>query len=182
LSVDQYHDMIRAGILTDDDPVELLEGWLVYRMPKSPSHSVATQQTRDLVARLLPAGWFADAQEPITTATSEPEPDVTVVRGDRRDFLSRHPMPQHLALVVEVADTTLSRDRGLKKWLYARTGIPVYWILNLAENHLEIYTGPSGPAEQPDYREVRVYGSADTAPLVIDGREVGAIAVRELLP
>ena len=125
LSIDQYHQMIQSGILTDDDPVELLEGWLVSNMPKNPPHSVATQLTRQVLERFLPAGWHVDTQEPITTDTSEPEPDVTVVRGDRRDYLDHHPGPEDVALLVEVADASLQRDRGSKKRLYARARIPV---------------------------------------------------------
>src|SRR5262245_39214068 len=114
-SVDQYHAMIRAGILTEDDPVELLEGWLITKMSKSPKHRVVTQLARETLARVLPSGWYVDAQEPVTTADSEPEPDVAVVRGERRQYLDHHPGPQDVALVVEVADSSLQRDRSLKK-------------------------------------------------------------------
>lgn len=182
LSVEQYHEMIRAGILTDDDPVELLEGWLVVKMPKNPPHRLATQLTRAALERLLPAGWFVDAQEPITTETSEPEPDVMLVRGDPRQYGDRHPGAQDLALVVEVAETSLTRDRGMKKRLYARTKIPVYWIVNLVDGWIEVYTDPTGPAAEPDYRQHRDYGPADELPVVIEGKEVGRLAVRDLLP
>jgi Uma2 family endonuclease len=182
LSVDQYHAMIDAGILTADDPVELLHGWLVTKTSKKPPHRVTTQLTREALAHVLPTGWYVDAQEPITTADSEPEPDVAVVRGGRRDYRDRHPGPLDVALVVEVADTTLELDRGLKKRLYALVGIPVYWIANLSENQFEMYTDPSGPAEAPDYRQRQVYGPSDEIPVIIEGLEVGRIPVRELLP
>src|SRR6266545_7649231 len=116
-SVDQYHAIIRAGILTADDPVELLEGWLVTKMPKNPRHSVVTQQTREALVRVLPSGWYVNTQEPITTEDSEPEPDVAVVRGERRQYLDHHPGPQDVPLVIEVADSSLQRDRTLKKRL-----------------------------------------------------------------
>jgi Uma2 family endonuclease len=182
LSVDQYHQMIQADILTEDDPVELLEGWLIQKMPKKPPHSAVTQLTREAIARVLPAGWYADAQEPITTVDSEPEPDVSVVRGERRQYFDRHPGPQDLALVVEVADSSLPRDRTFKKRVYARAGIPVYWIVNLPDGLVEVYTEPSGAAEQPDYRQRQDYGPADEVPVWIDGREVGRLSVRDLLP
>src|SRR6266404_5283681 len=111
LSVEQYHGMIRGGILTDDDPVELLEGWLVTRMPKNPAHRIATRLLQEALEKLIPQGWYAERQEPITTADSEPEPDVAVIRGDTRQYTEEHPGPQNLALVAEVADTTLRRDR-----------------------------------------------------------------------
>lgn len=174
--------MTRAGILTDDDPVELLEGWLVTKMPKNPPHPLTTQLTREALARLVPDGWFVDAQEPITTEDSEPEPDVVIVRGERRQFRDRHPQAQDVAIVVEVSDTTLQRDRSLKKRLYARCGIPVYWIINLVENQIEVYTEPSGPEEQPDYRRRQDYRLADEVPLMIAGQELGRLAVSEMLP
>jgi Uma2 family endonuclease len=182
LSVDQYHTMIDTGVLTDDDPVELLKGWLITKMPKKPPHRLSTQLTREALAVLLPPGWYVDAQEPITTKDSEPEPDVVVVRGDRRHYADRHPGPEDIVLVVEVSDATLKRDQGLKKQLYASAEIPVYWIVNLIENRCEVYTTPSTTAEPPDYRERVDYGSSDAIPVTIDGAEVGQIAVRELLP
>src|SRR5437899_3211819 len=100
LSVAQYHAMIRADILTEDDPVELLEGWLVVKMPKNPPHRLSTGLTRTALERVVPAGWYVDTQEPITLEDSEPEPDVAVVRGDRRQYADHHPGPQDLALSV----------------------------------------------------------------------------------
>src|SRR5947209_7884549 len=91
LSVGQYHQMIQTGILTDDDPVELLEGWLVTKMPKNPPHRLTTQLTREALAPLLPAGYYVDDQEPMTTDESEPEPDVMIVRGTRRNYRDRYP-------------------------------------------------------------------------------------------
>ena len=181
LHVDQYQAMIQAGILTPDDPVELLEGWLVTKMPKNPRHRVVTQLTREALAQLLPPAWYADAQEPITTADSEPEPDVVVVRGERRHYLDRHPGPSDLALVVEVADSSLQRDRLLKKRLYAAAAIAEYWIINLIDNQIEVHTEPSAAGGQPDYRQSRIYTVADTLPVVLDGREVGRLAVQDVL-
>lgn len=182
LSVEQYHDMIAAGILTDDDPVELLEGWLVPKMPKNPQHRLSAQLTREAFARILPPGWFVDAQEPITTQDSEPEPDVTIIRGERRHYRDRHPGPDDVALVVEVADATLQRDRTAKRKLYARAGIPTYWIVNLVDNQLEVYAEPHGAADQADYRDHRIYRDSDEAPVILEGREVARLAVRDLLP
>lgn len=182
LSVQQYHAMIQAGILTEDDPVELLEGWLVLKMPKSPSHRMVTRLLGKALERLLPADWYVDTQEPITLIDSEPEPDVVVVRGDTRQYPDRHPGSQDVALVVEVADTTLRRDRTLKKRLYAQAGIPIYWIVNLPERWFEVYTQPSGPIESPDYGRRQDFGPADWVPVIIENSEVGRIAVQELLP
>jgi Uma2 family endonuclease len=181
LSVNQYQRMICAGILTDDDPVELLEGWLVLKMPKKPAHRLCTQLLRDALATMVLPGWYVDAQEPITTAESEPEPDVMIVCGARRDYAERHPAPADLALVVEVADTTLQRDRTLKQRVYARAGIPRYWIVNLTEQQVEVYSDPTGPEALPVYRERHDYAAEDDLPLILAGQEVGRLAVREFL-
>lgn len=181
LSVEQYHEIIRAGILTADDPVELLEGWLVYKIPKKPQHRIATRLTQKALEAVVPAGWYVDAQEPITLEDSEPEPDVMIARGDTRQYHDRHPGPADLALVVEVADTTLERDRGMKKRLYARAGIAVYWIVNLAEGVLEVYTQPSGPIAAPDYLQHQRYALSDDVPVMIKRHEIARLAVRELL-
>lgn len=182
LSVEQYHEMINAGILTDDDPVELLEGMLIPKMPKKPPHGMTKQLTRDALARALPSGWYVAEQEPVTTEDSEPEPDVAVIRGTPRDYSDRHPGPGDVAIVIEVSDTTLRRDRGLKKRIYARAGIPVYLIINLPESQIEVYTEPTGEAEEPDYQRRQDYLPTDEIPIIIEGREIGRLAAREIVP
>ena len=182
LSVQQYHEIVRAGILTDDDPIELLDGWLVYKMPKSRPHSIATRRIRELIQQKLPGGWYVDSQEPITTDESEPEPDVSVIRGQPDDYPNRHPGPQDIALLVEVADATLDRDRGLKKRLYARAGVAVYWIVNLPDEQVEVYSHPTGPAPNPDYHQRQDYGRAQMIPLILDGCEIARVDVGHLLP
>ncbi len=182
LSVDQYHEMIRAGILTDEDPVELLDGCLVTKMPKNPPHNKYSRLVRDRLFSISPPGYYADSQAAMTLATSEPEPDAMLVRDDGNGFGDSNPGPRDVALVVEVADTSLRRDRGIKRRLYAEAGIPAYWIVNLVEGCLEVYTEPSGPVEKPDYAHKEVLRPGDSAPVMIEGREVGRVAVQEILP
>ncbi|MEG4424146.1 MULTISPECIES: Uma2 family endonuclease [unclassified Microcoleus] len=182
LSIEQYHAIIKAGILTDDDSVELLEGWLVFKMPKNPPHRVTTRIVRTALENILPAGWYVDSQEPITLSNSEPEPDIVVVRGDTRQYLDRHPGAEDIALIIEVADTTLQRDRTVKKRIYARAGIAIYWIVNLIEGLVEVYSQPLVEVEQPDYSQRLDFGRSAVIPIIIEGREIGAIAVNSLLP
>lgn len=182
ISVDRYHQMINAGILTDDDPVELLEGLLVQKMPKSPPHSVVTGLLQDMLLGTIFSGWYVNSQEPVTTTDSEPEPDMAIVRGKRLDYLNRHPGPEDTALIVEVADATLRRDRGRKKRIYARAGISVYWIVNLIKLQIEVYTVPDHQSTPPDYRQRRIYRGADRIPVVLDGKEVGQLLVSDILP
>lgn len=152
LSVEQYHAMIEAGTLTDDDPVELIEGVLVFRMPKNPPHAMSVGQFQDFVPAMLHPGWIVRLQESLTLADGEPEPDVVIARGNRRDYASRHPGPNDAGLVVEVADSTVSRDRGMKLRSYARAGIANYWIVNIPDQQLEMYSEPHAEGDKPSYR------------------------------
>ena len=181
-SVEEYHELIRTGILRSGDPIELLEGVLVTKATKYPPHVLASGLMRDALESAVPEDWFIRAQDPLTTDDSEPEPDAMVVRGKRRDYTNRHPNPSEIALVVEVSDVSLAQDRGPKKRLYARANVQIYWIVNLVDRQVEIYTDPTGPAEVPDYREQVVYAATDSVPLVIEGNEVTQLAVRDLLP
>lgn len=181
LTVAQYHQMVQTGILTDDDPVELLEGWLVISMPKNSPHRLATQLTSDLLAQALPVGWHVNSQEPITTADSESEPDVAVIRGNRRDYRERHPKPAEVGLVVEVLDITLQRDRTIKQRLYAAANIPCYWIINLAEGQIEVYSEPQAAGSEPRYNQRHDYLRGTSLPFTLDGQPVATLAVDELL-
>src|SRR3954454_13537624 len=97
LTVRQFERMIDAGVFPDTAHVELLGGLLVDKMTKNPPHSIASGQTRDLLARVVPAGWYVDEKKPIALGrTSRPEPDVTVVRGRRHDYRDRAPGPKDL--------------------------------------------------------------------------------------
>ena len=182
LSVAQYHEMIRTGILTADDQVELLEGWLVYKMPKNPPHRIVTKLTRNAFEAIVPAGYYVDSQEPITLTDGEPEPDVAIIRGATRDYQNRHPGAAEVVLTVEVADTTLECDQGVKKRSYARAGIPVYWIINVKEDKCEVYTEPTIDELEADYQQRRDCTVSDEIPVMIEGQLVGSISLRDLLP
>ena len=179
-SVDEYHTMLRAGILTENDPLELVDGWLVPKMTKNPPHRIATRRVRKALERVVPQGWYVDSQEPITLSTSEPEPDGAVIRGDSADYADRHPPAEAVALVVEVADATLEFDRTLKKEIYAQAGIWAYWVVNLIDGWLEVYSDPTGPAHGADYRHRREYLPGEAVPLFVEGVEAARIPVKDL--
>jgi Uma2 family endonuclease len=96
--------------------------------------------------------------------------------------VARKAVPDDVALVIEVAEATLPQDRTIKKRVYAAAGIPVYWIINLPDKQLEVYTNPSAGADGPDYEERKVYRPSDTVPVVINGRRIATIQVADLLP
>jgi Uma2 family endonuclease len=182
LTVEQYHQMLEAGILRHGEKIELLEGWLVPKMTKKPPGVSSLELLEDLIRELLPTGWCVRTQNPVTTGDSEPEPDLSVLRGVRRDFTKRHPAPNEVGFVVEVAETSLREDRGIMLRIYARAKIVEYWIVNLVENYIEVYTEPSGPARKPQYRQRRDYRAGESVPVQIDGKVVGEVPVSEVLP
>jgi Uma2 family endonuclease len=141
-SVDEYHRMIEAGILKEDDPIELLEGLLVTKMVRNPPHDLALSLVEAALASSLSSDWFCRIQSAVTTLDSEPEPDVAVVRGPRRRYAEAHPTPADVALIVEIADASLARDRTDKARLYANAGIREYWIVNLVDGVVELHRDP----------------------------------------
>jgi Uma2 family endonuclease len=181
-SVEEYHRLVELGILAEDAPVELLEGWIVPMPIRTPRHD-GTLSLADIELRpLLPPGWFLRIQAAIITEDSHPQPDIAVVRGPRAQYVKRHPGPRDIGMLVEVADASLLQDTILKARLYARANIPVYWIINLVNQRVEVYTEPTGPAEEPTYRQRRNCGIRAKVPVVIDGQECGRIEVRKLFP
>ena len=182
LSVEQYHAMAEAGILGSKDRIELIEGLLVTKMTNKQPHVIATDLILYALIRSLPVGWYVSMQNPIaiSEAESEPEPDVQVVRGTTRDHPDRTIVPGDVALVVEVSESSIREDQSTKKKLYALASIAYYWIVNLPANRLEVYSDPTGPS--PDYRRRSDHGADDVVTLILDGREVARIAVRDLLP
>ncbi|MCK6576681.1 MAG: Uma2 family endonuclease [Anaerolineae bacterium] len=182
ISVSEYESMIQTDVLREDDNVELLEGWIVEKMMKNPEHSDTTQFLRDWLPSIIPSGYIVRDQEPIVTSDSQPEPDSVVLRGTRRDFSRRKPTPSEVVLVIEVADSSPRDDRNWKARIYARAGIPEYWIINLPERRVEVFQTPHTEGFSPGYQVSVVYGIEDAVPVVLEGREVGRLPVRELLP
>ncbi len=181
-TVEEYHRMIDAGVFADDERFELLEGWIIPKRSRNPPHDVTIVLIQALLAASVPRGWHIRPQLAITTRTSEPEPDFTVVRGEARDYLARHPGPADIALAIEVSESSLDRDRTLKSRIYARAGVPIYWIVNVAERCVEVHTDPTGPAKSPAYRSKTIVGPDGELALVLDGREVARIAAKDILP
>jgi Uma2 family endonuclease len=181
-TVAEYHNLIRMGILTEDDNLELIEGYLVHKMSRNPPHDSTLLRLNNWLVRTLPAGWLVRIQSAITLPDSEPEPDGAIVRGDERTYDPRHPGPADFGIVIEVSDTTLAGDRDDKARMYARAGIPEYWIINLVDRQVEVYSAPSGPGATPAYANRRDHPAGGVVPLILDGRPVGSIVVADLLP
>ena len=135
LSVDQYDRMVEHGILPETNRFELIEGKLEEKMTKGGKHSASSERTWRAIHVLLPPGWHVRIEKPvrIPQCRSEPEPDVSVVRGDVRDYVEHHPGPADVALVVEVTRSSVAKDRKLAR-VNGAGGIPVYWIVNLPKS------------------------------------------------
>jgi hypothetical protein len=187
MPLDIYDRAAEIGLLGPCDRTELLDGLLVTKMSREPPHVLAACLTWEALARAVPAGWYVKKEDPVGLPSgpsghdSEPEPDVSVVRGTARDYAARHPGPGDTALIVEVSESSLREDRS-KLARYAWENIPVAWVVNLNDRVVEVYTRPSGPVAPAGYRDVTPCGPDDDVPVVIDGHEVGRVAARGLLP
>ncbi len=181
-SVARYQRMVETGILTAEDKVELLENYVVLKMPRNPPHDSTIQRMLEKLFPLRPAGWGLGVQSAVALADSQPEPDFALVRGSAADYEHRHPGPSDVGLVIEVADSSLLRDQRDKTRIYARGGIPCYWIVNLVDQRVEVYTQPSGPTAVPAYGAYQTFQPGDSIPLVLDGNTLGNVPAAELLP
>jgi Uma2 family endonuclease len=181
-SVARYQKMIDTGILTGDDKVELLENYVVLKMPRNPPHDGTIDLLLATLPPLLPNGWLPRVQQTIVFSDSQPEPDFAIVRGTPRSYVAQHPLAVDVGLIIEVADSSLLRDQRDKTRIYARGGIPSYWIVNLVDRRLEVYSQPSGAVDIPDYAASHPYFPGDDVPLILDGRTVAVVHVDDLLP
>ncbi len=181
-TVAEYHKLIEVGVLTENDDLELLDGYLVEKMSRNPPHDGTIQLVEDAVRALLPTGWCVRVQSAVTLSRSEPEPDLTVASGDKRSYLSRHPGAAEVGLVIEVSDSSLDSDRDDKIPIYARDGIAVYWIVNLVNRQIEVYEQPSGTSPSPTYGSRHTYKPGDAIPVALGGANLGTIPVDDLLP
>jgi Uma2 family endonuclease len=170
--------MIANKILTTEDRVEFLDGYLVKKMPQNSPHASTVIRMDYIFKQILLAPYLVRSQVPVTLGDSEPEPDLAVVKGDLRTYDKRHPRASEVHLIVEVADSSLTLDREVKGPIYARAGIPEYWIVNIAEAQIEVYTQP----QSNEYGSRKNYSITDSIPLTLNGVSVGMRSVAELLP
>jgi Uma2 family endonuclease len=158
-TVDEYHRMVAAGILTSRDRVELLDGQIIEMVPQEPPHASTTSSFgNDFVVLFAGKAWVRQ-QLPITIApNSEPEPDSAVVKIDSKRYRDRHPIPEDVYLLIEVADSTLHYDRTRKVKAYAKAKIPEYWIVDVNQRHLLVFREPQADM----YQVEQVLGETDT--------------------
>jgi len=181
-TVEQYHQLINAGVFDGGSKCELIHGVVLEKPVPGPPHSSSTRRLNRRLGGLFPEpDWVIGIQDSITLSDSEPEPDFYAASGPDSNYDARHPGPKDLVLVVEVSHSSLEFDRNTKLALYAGEKIVQYWIVNVEERRVEVYTQPRG-GKKPTYRQQTNYGPDDEVPVVIAGKELGRIAVKELLP
>lgn len=180
LSVSRYDELARAGVLDGEDKLELIEGALSRKMTKNERHLTTCWLLEAAIRAVVPADWFVVVESPIMLARSEPEPDVSVLRGNVRRYFGRKPSPSDVALVIEVSDTSYAQDLA-RRSMYAEAGISTYWIANVPAQRIEVYSEPALSDGKPEYAARDEYGTTEFVPLVLDGTVVATIAVCELL-
>lgn len=180
-SVAEYRRWTEAGRFSEDDNFELLEGWIVEKMPKNPPHDSRVTWAQSVLQRELSPGWHCRNQRSLETLDSVPEPDLAIVRGGILEYEHRHPTGADAALVVEVADTSLSTDRE-KRHVYARAGILEYWIVNLVASQIEVFRDLQGTGRAASYATEMILTQSDALTLNVPGVSPRTINVADFIP
>jgi Uma2 family endonuclease len=171
----EYDKMIDAGVLGEDEHVELVGGAIVEMSPEGPHHAGTIDLCAEVLRRAFGSGFTVRVQHPLVIdPDGEPEPDLAVVAGGPSQHLGAH--PRSAALVVEVAESSLAYDRREKALLYARAGIPEYWIVNLVDRRVEVHREPARDGYR---RSVSLAVGDELAPMSAPD---GAIAIASILP
>ena len=179
MSVEEYERLGDAGILTPESRLELIEGNLVTKPMQNDPHASTVETLTESFIRIAPSGWRVRIQLPIRILESLPEPDAVFAIGDRKSKSGRHPTAEEIGLVVEVSGSSLSYDRTIKMPIYSRAGIPEYWIVNLQDSTVEVYTEPTF---ENGYTQRRDYKADESVPLKLDGTTITSFRVADLLP
>jgi Uma2 family endonuclease len=180
-TVGEYHRLGELGVFGPEDRVELIDGYIIKKAVQNTPHSRAVRRLVTRLSRFAGEDWAIQSQLPITLQRSEPEPDGCVMIGPEDRYDDRNPRPRDIALVIEVADSSLPLDRGAKLRAYARNRLPVYWIVNILDKRIEVYTLPQA-GRNPGYQKREYFGRGLRVPVVLNGSVVGEIAVNDLLP
>lgn len=148
-TVDEVYQMLAAGILTEDDRVELIEGELIKMSPIGERHAACVKKSNALFNRLIGQQAIVSVQDPIyLDHHSEPQPDLALLKPRTDYYAAAKPTPADVLLIIEVADSSIDYDRRIKVPLYARAAIPVVWLVDLNADAIEVYSQPANGAYQ----------------------------------
>lgn len=174
--VQEYHQMAAAGILEEDDRVELIEGEIIEMPPIGSRHAACLGRLNRLLSGQVGDLALVRVQDPLRLGEeSEPQPDLALVKPRADFYSSSHPRPEDVLLVVEVADTSAGYDRSVKVPLYARAGIREMWLVDLERERIEVRSEPTAQG----YRTAQAYRRGDR--LTIDALPQIEIAVDDIL-
>ncbi len=176
-TVQQYHAMAKAGILDERKPVELLFGKIILMSPVGSPHAACVSNIQEEFIIRFGRRFTYRTQDPITILPiSEPQPDFVIARRSEDNYAtSPHPSSESIIVLIEVSDSSLDKDQGLKLALYAEASVPEYWIVNLVDRQFEVYREPDGHSA---YQDVRTYAEGSTFQHPV----LGEITVDQLLP
>lgn len=171
-TVDEFHRMVQAGILTEDDRVELLDGEIVQMTPIGSKHAACVNRLTRLFSGRVGDRAILSVQNPVRLSErSEPQPDFALLRPRPDFYASAHPGPEDVLLIVEVAETSVEVDRQVKAPLYARAGIPELWLIDLAGEGVEVYRRPTPKG----YQDVRRLGRGQRlSPVMFPDLDLGS--------
>jgi Uma2 family endonuclease len=141
-TIEQYHGMIDRGIFAEDEPIELIRGEIVRKMPMGNPHAATVNILTRLLSKCIPDSAMISIQNPVLLSDSEPEPDVAILNFRDDLYAARRPVAQDVLLLIEVADSSLAYDRDVKGPIYAEAGVCEYWIVNLLNSTVEVYRDP----------------------------------------
>jgi Putative restriction endonuclease len=182
ITVDEYRRQAALGKFGIEKGVELLEGKIVPKARQTLRHEGALEKIEEVLGKMLPEGWHLRIAQPLLAIDSLPEPDVAVASDTLDEDPTALPRQNQVPLVIEVAEGSLAADRRLKGRVYARAGILNYWVLNLIDRQLEVFTTPSGPVAMPGYHEQRIYRAEEKISLVIGLDDLGTVRVADIIP
>jgi Uma2 family endonuclease len=167
ISVDEYEEMFKRGVLTENDRVELINGEIVEKLPGGDKHIACVRRLIELFGERLRRRVTIGSQDAILLDDSEPESDLTLLERRQDFYASGKARPEQILLLVEVSNSSLDYDRETKLQLYARNGIREYWICNLVDDQIEVHRGPL-PAGA--YADVTIHARGATVePLAFPG-------------
>jgi len=180
LSTDAFYQMIEAEIFRREDRVELWDGRIYEKMAKKVPHTNTSMILPGTLNPVLPAGWFLMSENPITLGPRRsPLPDYCVLRGTPKDYLGRYAAAD-VGLIIELSESSLRTDTGIKLGNYAEASIPAYWVINLVKNVIQTYETPIPPERR--YESAQTYAVGQAVPLRLDGVLVAEIPALDLLP
>jgi Uma2 family endonuclease len=189
ITVDQYHRLMKAGMLVEGAPIELIEGALVYkdrsargedRIRVSNEHCWASQELIGIRPGRGSAWHFRLNCPIVLPPISEPEPDGSVVLGSADDYKNGHPRAKDTLCAIEIADSSLEYDRTTKLALYARAGIPLYAIINIPDKCIEVYTQPL--KSKGTYAHSKILTGTQRLNVPIPGSKPLSIPAKRLIP